>query len=80
MVDETAALDDTVEHVEQGGSSEAPPIPRQGQSREDTGPGRGWPATPAAKATPAAGMATASDGPKARSTAGPSGPRGGVRA
>ena len=38
MEDETAALDDTVEHVEQGGNSEAPPIPGQNQSREDTGP------------------------------------------
>ena len=35
--DETAALDDTVEHVEQGGSSKPPPIPRQNQSREGTG-------------------------------------------
>ena len=28
---------DTVEHVEQGSYSEAPPIPRQSQSREGTG-------------------------------------------
>ena len=37
--DETAALDDTVELVEQGGSSAAPPIPKQSQGREGTGTG-----------------------------------------
>ena len=37
--DETVTLDDTVEHVEQGDNSEAPPIPRHSQGREGTGTG-----------------------------------------